>query len=303
MAHKEIISARELEELGILKRRTALDMAKRGLLPHVRFGCRRGGVGFFKDQVIESLKQVAMENVRFMGTAKWRTMPSPKRWFPVSRDLNDDPEVWEFTDEFGDRSLRIVLEAFANVDRTDNRWRLSGRWLASLSRKVRQQPATVQRALGWMVAKHWLTVEEHAADGSPAVLSACNYWKYHKRRETEGTQTSLYLGVQHGSLPSLPNIPNLEEEKIGREEEGLLGGKKGIGTENNAGDKGRQSEPKNGRKGLNSSQPETESYPTEIAGRKSLQEEDLPAFLREPGKLREWSHVGDVAKEIAKRLH
>lgn len=57
MAQQEIISARKLEELGILKRRTALRMAQLGMLPHVRFGARLGGVGFFKEQVLEALKR------------------------------------------------------------------------------------------------------------------------------------------------------------------------------------------------------------------------------------------------------
>lgn len=53
---KRIVSARELEQLGILKRRTALRMAQLGLLPHVRFGTKLKGVGFFQDEVIKALK-------------------------------------------------------------------------------------------------------------------------------------------------------------------------------------------------------------------------------------------------------
>lgn len=56
MAHQRIISARELEQLGILKRRTALRMAQLGMLPHIRFGAKLKGVGFFQDEVIEALK-------------------------------------------------------------------------------------------------------------------------------------------------------------------------------------------------------------------------------------------------------
>lgn len=142
-------------------------------------------------------------------------MPSPKRWYPESRDVNEDPEVWELTDTFGERALRLKLEVFALIDRSENRWRLSGQWLASLSRKVRQQPATVWSALRWMVDKGWLTIEETAADGSPLVLSARNYWKYHKRRESHGAQCVSTVGADTGpSLPNLsfPNIPNIPKE-------------------------------------------------------------------------------------------
>lgn len=193
-------------------------------------------------------------------------MPSPKRWFPVSRDLNDDPEVWEFTDEFGDRALRIVLEVFASIDKTDNHWRLSGRWLHSLSRKVRQQPATVQRAIGWMLAKGWLAAQECAADGSPMSLSAVNYWKYHKRRDSEGVQPRLPSGALNGSSPSLPTIPNRTEEK-----EILRSG----------------------------SSEQERSQGQRVVGR-ARREEDLPDFLRETEN---FTHMGAILKETMRRLH
>ena len=110
-------------------------------------------------------------------------MPTLKRWHPVSRDLNDDPEVWELTEMFGDRALRIHLEVLATLDKTENEWRMTGEWLAGLSRKVRQQPATVRRVIDWMLIKGWLIAKESAADGSATILSATNFWKYHKLRE------------------------------------------------------------------------------------------------------------------------
>lgn len=56
MNHQRIISARELEQRGILKRRTALRMAQLGMLPHIRFGAKLKGVGFFQEEVIKALK-------------------------------------------------------------------------------------------------------------------------------------------------------------------------------------------------------------------------------------------------------
>lgn len=56
MNQQRIVSARDLEELGILKRRTALRMAQLGMLPHVRFGAKLKGVGFFREEVIAALK-------------------------------------------------------------------------------------------------------------------------------------------------------------------------------------------------------------------------------------------------------
>lgn len=54
---RKIISARELERLGILKRRTALRMAKLGIIPHYKFGERSHRVGFIPDEVLKSLKR------------------------------------------------------------------------------------------------------------------------------------------------------------------------------------------------------------------------------------------------------
>lgn len=146
-------------------------------------------------------------------------MPVPKRWCPVSRDINDDPEVWELTIAFGDRALRIQLEVIAILDRTENEWRLTSHWLTSLSRKVRQQPATVQRVIDWMLAKGWLTVGQTAPDGSPAVLSSPNYWKYHKRREPKGRQTGPLPSLPYLDLTSPPKVPPVSEEALARFEE------------------------------------------------------------------------------------
>ncbi len=54
---RKIVSARDLERLGILKRRTALRMAKLGIIPHYKFGERRHRVGFIPDEVLKSLKR------------------------------------------------------------------------------------------------------------------------------------------------------------------------------------------------------------------------------------------------------
>ena len=138
-------------------------------------------------------------------------MPTPKRWHPISRDLNDDPEVWELTDMFGDRAIRIHLEVFATLDKTENEWRLTGQWLAGLSRKVRQQPATVRRVIDWMLIRGWLIAKESASDGHTTILSARNYLKYHKRREPRSAE----LGPQtehkrsHDRVPPYPNLPNI----------------------------------------------------------------------------------------------
>lgn len=144
-------------------------------------------------------------------------MPRPKRWFPTSHDLNDDPETWELTDTFGDRAIRLWLEILSNIDQRDNHWRLTGHWLPSLSRKVRQSSATVQRAIVWMLEKGWLIAEELSPDGSPRLLTAPKYWKYHRSQERKGNEVRTDAGIERerSPIPSEPirTEPNLKKEK------------------------------------------------------------------------------------------
>ena len=51
-------------------------------------------------------------------------MPRIKRWFPVSHDINSDPEIWEMRRLIGEKSLSIWLELLSIGDR--NGGELSG---------------------------------------------------------------------------------------------------------------------------------------------------------------------------------
>ena len=158
-------------------------------------------------------------------------MPTPKRWHPVSRDLNEDPELWAFTDQFGDRYLRLWLEILALLDRHDNHWRVQGDWVGSLARKCRLKPGQTKEAVIWLVDNEWIvavltgqqtasklstdrqqtaskppadrqpTISQCLTDGLLLVMSSRNYSKFHKTREASG--------AKHGTLqtPSYPNLP------------------------------------------------------------------------------------------------
>lgn len=115
-------------------------------------------------------------------------MPRPKTWFRVSHDIFDDAEVWEFLTLHGDRAMLTWLWILSGLNRSDNHFRLSGDWLGSASRRLRQTPASLRRQLGWLLATGWLTPGQTAADGSPTVLTSPNYARYngtrvHKPRE------------------------------------------------------------------------------------------------------------------------
>jgi len=143
-------------------------------------------------------------------------MPRYKRYGPISHDINSDPEVWEFTNKFGDRAFRTLIEVLMIIDRNENRWRLVGDWSGNLSRKVRQSVATVWREVDHMIAAGWLLVEERAADGSPTVLSASKYAEYHRKKETKNKN-----GGNEGAdkkpqimVPTILSYPNLHNNKI-----------------------------------------------------------------------------------------
>ncbi|MBV6497640.1 MAG: hypothetical protein JFAIHJKO_02790 [Pyrinomonadaceae bacterium] len=153
-------------------------------------------------------------------------MPVPKRYFHVSQELNHDPELWEFTSEFGDRSLRTWLQILVYLDRSANQWRTSGDWLATLSRTVRQSSANLSRQIGWLVAKQWLVIRESSADGSPLVFEAPKWAEYNKRQEHKRNNSVPDSGTKKEriDIPSFPTpTPSLsysfpknkkEEEKI-----------------------------------------------------------------------------------------
>jgi len=173
-------------------------------------------------------------------------MPVPKRWFPVSREINGDAEVWQLTALYGDRALRVWLEILAGADKTTNQILISGLWLSSLAQLTRMNLKSVVQIVVWMLDRGWIAVEGDGADRYMAALRALcedwpktrrklsedlpeiprrfvgdgickdstlylvtrNYWKYHKRPEPKG--------AVNGSLPSrsVPSDPKKKEEKI-----------------------------------------------------------------------------------------
>lgn len=83
-------------------------------------------------------------------------MPVPKRYFHCSQDINTDAELWEFTDKFGDRALRLWLQILSVLDRTQNAMPLAGQWLPQLATTVNMNTKTVLVALMWILNRKWL---------------------------------------------------------------------------------------------------------------------------------------------------
>ena len=172
-------------------------------------------------------------------------MPVPKRWFPASRDLNHDPEVWELTETFGDRALRIWLELLAGADKTENRIALPVTWHSSLARITKTNSKTVVTVVLWMLDRGWIclngdrravdnwtsdlralcqnwpktprklvvqrlldgctTVDRWLNTGRMLTLGTVNYWKYRKRREPSGADNGSPPLLSESSLPNKKN--------------------------------------------------------------------------------------------------
>lgn len=177
-------------------------------------------------------------------------MPTPKRYFHFSRDVNEDPEVWELTERFTDRHFRLLAELLAILDKRENEMPVTAAVLNGLARKVRVTPDSVIRAILWMVTdKEWFTVSGDGAerflevaksfeegclrgrrgplggslnlrkslgDVQEVSLSAPNYWKYHRKPERRGDEQGTneeQQGIGERVPPNLP-YPNLIKERI-----------------------------------------------------------------------------------------
>jgi len=131
-------------------------------------------------------------------------MPSPKRWFPVSRDLLHDDQVQLLMKTHGAKAVLVWLEILAILDAHDNELRVISTTVDNLGRLVRLSPKNVRAIIGQCVANGWLMIGQLSVDGSVMFYSAPNYPKYHRTREPKGRDI--------GSPPNRTE-PNRTKEK------------------------------------------------------------------------------------------
>lgn len=124
-------------------------------------------------------------------------MPRIRRWHPVSHDLNADAEVWELTERFGDRALRVWLEILSITDRTQGVLRGDREHIVStLGARCRMARKTIRSVLDYALSKSWLI--------SDGILRTRNYAEYHRTREPKKPPQ----GKPKGSPPSEPSLPS-----------------------------------------------------------------------------------------------
>jgi len=130
-------------------------------------------------------------------------MPAIIRWFPVTHDINADPEMWELREQFGDRAGFVWLEILSIADRNNGILGPSSSQLHTiLAGRCRVYSPKVRAILEWCLARGWLVF-----DGN---LRVAKWLKYHRTREPNKHPTG------NTTTPLLPNLPNLpkEEDKI-----------------------------------------------------------------------------------------
>jgi hypothetical protein len=164
-------------------------------------------------------------------------MPRIKRWFPVSHDLNRDPEVWEMRKTLGEKSLSIWLEILSIADRNEGLIIGEEKHIAGvLAAACQTHSGYSVKVLRW-VSERWLTVQRPVSDGSAehgrTVYRVSNYWKYHRTGEqnkfppdpTEPDRTirdSSYKNTQNPKSPSATASPGFKNEEKKTREERLM---------------------------------------------------------------------------------
>lgn len=156
-------------------------------------------------------------------------MPRKKHWFPFNQDFNDDGELWEFTDLFGDRALRAWMQICSILDKSENRFVGSEANFRAVFRKARIYPKNGWGMVRFWIEKRWLAVPEKMtqkpptniqqtsnkplgkdlldiSSSQPLVFGSPNYWKYHPKVEAEKFLSACLL-------PSFLPDSSLKKEK------------------------------------------------------------------------------------------
>ena len=131
-------------------------------------------------------------------------MPRIKRWFPVSHDINADPQVWALTSKCGDRSLRVWLELLSISDRNDGYLPPMSQTLArALAGRCQVSAKTVTRVWDYASVYTWIV-----SDPTPRVR---NHARFHHTRDAK----EIPPGEPETSPPILsePILPNLPKKK------------------------------------------------------------------------------------------
>ena len=116
---------------------------------------------------------------------EWPKMPSIKRWFHCSQEINRDPEWRAYLKEFGLGGARFWLEVLAILDRTDNYWDIhKGFSLGLLAASCETKPRIILASYQHLVNIKWLSIGVDADMNQ--FIYAPKWSEYNKKREDKG---------------------------------------------------------------------------------------------------------------------
>ena len=133
-------------------------------------------------------------------------MPTIVRWFPISHDINADPEMWELTEKVGDRGLRVWLEILSIADRNEGLIGSdSDQLYKTLATKCRLRSNKVRTILQLSCNKGWTKLDDSGC------FRVVKFAKYHRTREPD-------------KIPSYPSYPSEPSEHKKSKSATLTGG-------------------------------------------------------------------------------
>ena len=151
-------------------------------------------------------------------------------WHPLSHDLNADPEVWELTERFGDRSLRIWIEVLSIADRNEGVVGQETEYLFStLSHRSHTSLKKVKQVLDYAKSKMWLLSGES--------LRVRNHAKYHRTRVPNSQVSSRKLDVYPPDQTLLTRPDQTRPDQTPKKVLSLSGGKEGAKDASQEGEK------------------------------------------------------------------
>ena len=89
-----------------------------------------------------------------------------KRYFPVSHDINSDPEFQELCAKHKVIGVRLFFEIMALLDQTDNHLKVTGgdRFLKSFRSKTGGNIRTISKAFVFMLEKKWICLGDDSGE-------------------------------------------------------------------------------------------------------------------------------------------
>lgn len=141
-------------------------------------------------------------------------MPRIRRWFPVSHDINRDPEVWALTEKFSDKALRIWLECLSIADRNEGVvTRALDDWCRAVTFLLRTHHRRTTEVVAEFLRLGWLVLDE-----DHKTVRVAKYAEYHQTREKikSHKETKEVPTI----LPSEPSLLNSIATKKPRLEKG-----------------------------------------------------------------------------------